>query len=219
MASQSRIWSALLLAGALAQYGQSQTLNKTERQRAAAELKASRRLLLRAVSGLNEAQWRFKPEPDRWSIAECVEHVALAEDSYYELIVGKLLKSAADPSARAQVQGKDDLVVKQMSDRSSKRITAPALEPKGRWARPSQAVGHFQKSRDRLIRYVRTTKDNLRDHAQAHRAVGLIDGYQWILLASGHVRRHVEQIQEIQAHPSFPSGRRPRRGAPAPPAN
>lgn len=218
MAPQSRIWSALLLAGMLAQGGHSQTLNKGERQRAAAELEASRRLLLRAVSGLHEAQWRFKPAPDRWSIAECVEHVALAEDSYYELIVGKLLKSAADPKKLAEVRGKDDLVVKQMADRSSKRITAPALEPKGRWARPSQAVGYFQKSRDRLIRYVRSTKDSLRDHTQAHRAVGLIDGYQWILLASGHVRRHVEQIQEVRAHPSFPGGRRPQRDAPAPPA-
>lgn len=166
------------MAGVLAQCGHSQVLNKGERKRAAAELEASRKVLLRTVSGLSEAQWRFKPASERWSIAECVEHIALAEDHYYELITGKLLKSAPDSAALAEARGKDDVVVKQMSDRSSKRIAAPALEPKGRWARPSEALGHFQKSRDRLIRYVRTTKDNLRAHAQSHRAVGLIDGYQ-----------------------------------------
>ena len=82
-------------------------------------------------------------------------------------------------------------------------LKAPALEPKGRW-KPPEAIAHFQKSRDRLITYVRTTQDGLRVHFQSHRAVGLIDGYQWILLASGHVRRHVEQIAEVKAHPSFP---------------
>ena len=37
------------------------------------------RELLAAVASLSPAQWTFKPAPDRWSIVECVEHVALAE--------------------------------------------------------------------------------------------------------------------------------------------
>lgn len=180
---------ALVLAGAAFAQG----LNSQERERAARELEASRKLLLQSVAGLSDAQWRFKPAQDRWSIAECVEHVALAEDNYYELIKGTLLNSPVNPSKRAEVQGKDDLVLKNMPDRTSKRITVPALEPKDRWL-PSEAVIHFQKSRDRLVKYVLTTQDDLRAHYQSHRAVGLIDGYQWILLASGHVRRHAEQI-------------------------
>ena len=197
-------WAALL-AVTMPMCANSQPLDQAERERAATELKASRQLLLSAVAGLGDKQWRFKPAPDRWSIAECAEHVALAEDHYYELITGKLRNSPPEPSKRAEVKGKDDVVLEKMPDRGSKRITAPALEPKGRWLGPAETLDHFQKSRDRLVHYVQTTNDVLRDHFQTHRAVGLIDAYQWILLASGHVRRHVQQIEEVKASPGFPA--------------
>ena len=196
---------AVLLAVTMPMCANSQPLDQAERERAVTELKASQRLLLSAVAGLGDRQWRFKPAPGRWSVAECAEHVALAEDHYYELITGKLRNSPPEPSKRAEVKGKDDVVLEKMPDRGSKRITAPALEPKGRWPGPAETLDHFQKSRDRLVHYVQTTNDVLRDHFQTHRAVGLIDAYQWILLASGHVRRHVRQIEEVKASPGFPA--------------
>ena len=95
-------------------------------------------------------------------------------------------------------------MLEKMPDRSSKRVTGPALEPKGRWKTREEATAQFHQVRDRFISYVRSTQDELRSHFQPHRAVGLIDGYQWILLASGHTRRHTGQIQEVKAHPGFP---------------
>jgi len=35
-------------------------------------------------------------------------------------------------------------------------------------------------------------------------AIGTLDGYQWILLISGHERRHTLQILEVKADPNFP---------------
>lgn len=178
-------------------------LSSEDRAKAIAELEASRRELLAAVKGLTPAQWRFKPSPERWSIAECVEHIALTEDSYFQLITQKLVKAPpAPPDKLAEVQGKDQYVLDTMPDRSSKRQTSPALEPKGKT--PEESLEHFRKSRDRFISYVRTTQDPLRFRAQAHRALSLIDGYQWILLAAGHVRRHIEQIEEVKREKGFP---------------
>lgn len=180
-----------------------QPLSNEDRAKAIAELEASRRELLAAVKGLSPAQWRFKPAPERWSISECVEHIALAEDSYFQLITQRLMKAPpAAPDKLAEVQGKDQYVLNTMPDRSSKRQTSPALEPKGKT--PEESLEQFRKSRDRFISYVRTTQDPLRFRAQAHRAVGLIDGYQWILLAAGHVRRHIEQIEEVKREKGFP---------------
>ncbi len=180
-----------------------QPLPEADRARAIAELESSRKLLLDAVSGLTPAQWMFKPAPERWSIAECVEHIALAEDSYYRLITGPLMSSPAEPAKRAEVRGKDDEVLRKMPDRSSKRVTSQALEPKG--LPPNEALEHFLSSRERFLAYARTAPEGLRDRFRAHRAVGLIDGYQWILLASGHTLRHIEQIREVKAHPAFPA--------------
>jgi len=56
-----------------------QTLSPAERDHAVAELESSRKVFLEATSGLSEAQWNFKPAPDRWSIAECAEHIGVTE--------------------------------------------------------------------------------------------------------------------------------------------
>ncbi len=177
-----------------------QPLTQPERQRAVAELQESRKLFLDAIRGLSPAQWTFKPAPDRWSVAECAEHVALAEDSYFEL-VSRLAKSPATPDKKSDV--KDEDVVKTMADRSSKRVAVESLQPSGRWSQEA-LITRFNQSRDRLIAYVQSTPDGHRSRFRAHRAMGLIDGYQWILLASGHVRRHTAQIEEVKTHSGFP---------------
>jgi hypothetical protein len=181
-----------------------QTLTPGERQRAAAELQASRKVLLDAIRGLSPAQWNFKPAPGRWSVAECAEHIAVTEDFYYDLVANQLARSPAAPEKKSEAAGKDSLVLNTMADRGSKRVTGESLEPKGRWKAPEAFATHFNPRHDRLIDYVNSTSDSLRDRFRAHRAVGLIDGYQWILLASGHVRRHTAQIEEVKADPGFP---------------
>jgi uncharacterized damage-inducible protein DinB len=194
--------AVMILAAATTSLAAGQPLTQPERERAIAELESSRQELLAAVAGLSPAQWAFKPAPERWSIVECLEHIALAEDGYFRTITERMAKSPPQPEKAAEVRDKDDYVLKTMPDRSSKRVTSPALEPKGKT--PQQALEHFGRSRDRFVAYARATKDDLRSRFQPHRATGLIDGYQWILLAVGHTRRHLEQINEVKADPKYP---------------
>jgi hypothetical protein len=49
--------------------------------------------VLEAVKGLSEAQWRFRPSPDRWSGLENVEHLALVGRRVVE-IMGRAGSSA-----------------------------------------------------------------------------------------------------------------------------
>jgi hypothetical protein len=46
---------------------------------------------------------------------------------------------------------------------------------------------------------VKTTDDSLRQHAAAHPALKMLDGYQWLLLLSAHTERHTLQIEEAKA--------------------
>ena len=149
---------------------QGQPLSRVERDKAAAELRASEKLLLAAVAGLSDAQERFKPSPERWSVLECVEHVALTEDSYWDTI-RKLLESPTAPEKKAEVAGKDELVLRVMPDRTSRRVTAERLEPRGRWKTMDEVLAHFKRSRARLLAYAGTTTDDLRTHFASHRAV------------------------------------------------
>jgi hypothetical protein len=187
-----------------------QQLTERERAFAAEELQASRKVLLTAIAGLSPAQWNFKAAPDRWSVGECVEHIALAEDGYIALIE-KLVKAAPNPALKAEAEGKDSKVLEIMSDRTATRTAPETLQPTRRWKDPAEALAHLNGSRDRLIAFVRTTPEDLRSHIQPHRATGPIDAYQWVLLASGHSRRHTAQIQEVKASPGFPGKQENRR--------
>jgi uncharacterized damage-inducible protein DinB len=178
-------------------------LTATERSRAATELASSRKVLLAAIAGLTPAQMNWKAAPDRWSVGDCVQHIAAAEDGYFALIE-RLLKKAPTPERSKEVAAKDDYVLREMQNRDAKRVTSESLQP-GKWGSTEEAVIHFGASRDRLIRFVETTREDLRSHQQEHRAVGLIDAYQWVLLASGHVRRHTLQIEEVKSSRGFPS--------------
>ena len=181
------------------------TLSQHDRDFAMSHMHASRKLFLDAVAGLTPEQWNFKPGPDRWSVAECAEHIAVSED-FISGISAQLLKTPAAPEKRSQVLGKDEMVVKMVPERVQKFKAPEPIQPTHRFANPSEAIEHFKQSRDRNLAYVETTQDDLRDHFLPHPApvIGLLDGYQWFLLMSAHTERHTAQINEVKSDPKFP---------------
>jgi hypothetical protein len=57
-----------------------QETTQADKGKALAYLESTKKGALDATKGLSEAQWNFKPATDKWSVAECVEHIAAAED-------------------------------------------------------------------------------------------------------------------------------------------
>jgi len=43
------------------------------------QLEQSKKNMLASIQGVTDAQWKFKPAPNVWSVAECSEHIILAE--------------------------------------------------------------------------------------------------------------------------------------------
>src|SRR5262245_52360954 len=76
------------------------TLSDAERKAAVAYLEDTRKKFLDSLQGLSEAQWKFKPGPDRWSVAEVAEHIAISEETILGLITGQILKSPAMPEKK-----------------------------------------------------------------------------------------------------------------------
>src|SRR5207245_579540 len=89
----------------------SSTLTAEERSRAVEYLKQTQKDFLASIDGVSEAQWKFKAAPDRWSIAETAEHIAVAEQAIWDLVTGKIMKSPAAPDKRAEVKGKDEMIL------------------------------------------------------------------------------------------------------------
>jgi hypothetical protein len=181
-----------------------QTLSPAEREHAVAELESSRRAFLEATNGLSEAQWNFKPAPDRWSIAECSEHIAVTEVLILKLVTNQVLKGPAAPEKRALVQGKDTALMAMGVDRSAKFKAPEAIQPTRRWVTSGEITKNVLDNRARTIDFINTTQEDLRDHFMDHPVFKTLDTYQWILLTSAHMRRHTAQILEVKADPNFP---------------
>ncbi len=182
------------------------TLEQGDRDFAMSSLHATRKLFLDSVDGLNPAQWNFKPAPDRWSIAEIAEHIALAEDTLSQG-AKKTMDSPAEPEKAVRgdaARDNDQKILDTMVDRSHKAQAPEVLQPKHHFATPQEAVEHFRSARDANIKYIETTTDDLRSHFAPSPAGGPLDGLQWFLVMSGHTERHTKQIYEVKEDPNFP---------------
>lgn len=179
-------------------------LSTEERDRLVKDLEETRRAFLASVQGLSEAQLRFRAAPDRWSIAEVAEHIALSEQRIFGMITEKILPAPAPPELRPQTPADDEKIRLAVLDRTTRRQAPEMLKPTGSFATTAAAVAAFNQGRDRTVTFVQTTKDDLRAHAGPHPLLNLLDGHQWLLLLSAHCARHTSQIEEVKADPAFP---------------
>ena len=180
------------------------TLTDAERKELIKYLNETRKNFLDAIKGLSEAQWKFKSAPDRWSVAEVAEHIAVSEETLMGMVTDRILKSPAAPEKKEAAQGKDELLKKQVTDRSTKVQAPEMLKPTNRWATEAELAKAFSASRDKNINFVKTTQEDLRSHFGPHPILKDLDAYQWIILISAHSARHTAQINEVKADPNFP---------------
>jgi hypothetical protein len=78
---------------------QAQDASPADKEKALALLESSKKGVLAATKGLSEARWNFKPAPEKWSIAECMEHIAAAEDFIRGQIEQNIMKAPAHRTA------------------------------------------------------------------------------------------------------------------------
>jgi hypothetical protein len=182
----------------------SSTLTKEERDRAIDYLKQTKKDFLASIEGVSEAQWKFKAAPDRWSIAETAEHIAVAEQTIWDLVSGKIMKSAPAPEKRAEAQGKDEIILAKIPDRSQKAQAPERLKPTGRWATQAALRKDFEAIRDKEIAFVTETKEDLRNYFEEHPFLKTMDAYQWLIFNGAHCKRHTAQILEVKADPNYP---------------
>ena len=180
------------------------TLSDKERNDAVDLLSKTEQGVFNSLLGLNDAQLNFKPAPDRWSIAECVKHIAVTEMALWQM-TDAALKQPANPEKRSEIKATDEQLVQMVESRAQKVKTFTTLEPQNTsYKSTPDALASFFDSRKKLIEFVRTTNDNLRDHVVTLEKVGSFDCYQMVLFMAAHSYRHTQQIEEVKADPNFP---------------
>ena len=180
-----------------------QDITQSERDQLIAKLEKSRKDVEAATKGLTPAQLSFKPNIFRWSVADCVEHIALTEDflfaSLQRVMTAPAQTTQQDQAAVAQT---DKAITTMVANRSSKFMAPEPVRP-AHHAPTEDLLKQFAASRSRTIEFVKTTHD-LRSHCAASPLGKCTDAYQWLLLMAGHSDRHLAQLMEVKADPKFP---------------
>lgn len=178
-------------------------VTKKEKEDAAKFLTETENGVLDAIKGLSEAQLNFKPAPDRWSVEDCVKHIAATEIGLWKMTEGSI-NAAANPEKRADIKMTDEQVIKNLEDRTNKVKTFPPFEPQNTGFKTlDEAVNSFKENRGKLIDYINNTDADLRNHVAAL-PFGSLDCYQMILFIGAHSNRHMQQINEVKADANFP---------------
>jgi len=154
------LMALVMMAGTTA--ASAQEVTQAEKDRALQYLETTKKNVLEATKGLSEAQWNFKPGPERWSVAQVMEHIAAAEDFLLTLDKEKVMTAPAGEPGR-DVKKTDEGVLAMVPDRTNKVQAPEPLVPTNRFGSPEGAIKHFEESRATTEDFLKTTA-GLRDH-------------------------------------------------------
>jgi hypothetical protein len=178
-----------------------QELTQADKDKALQYLESTKKDVLDATRDLSPAQWNFKSAPDRWSIAECMEHIAAAEDFIRGRDADGVMKGPATPGR--DVMKIDAAIIENVPERKTKVQAPDEIKPTNRYGSPQGSIDHFVESRAKTEQFLKDTP-GLRDHTADSPTGAKWDAYEFILLIAAHSERHTNQIKEVKADPNYP---------------
>lgn len=165
------------------------------------------------AAGLSDVRFNWRPDEDRWSIAECLQHLNVG--------VSKTLPAFDRAIAQGRAKGKRSpgpfrygwlsrWMVASMEPPPKRRMRAPSLLriPPGATYRLAEVLPEFTAVRDRLAERVRQSDGldlaHIRAVSPVNRLLRLpLGAYFDFILA--HDRRHLWQARQVRAAPHFPT--------------
>jgi hypothetical protein len=162
---------------------------------------AARAALLEVATTIPDERFAERPEPERWSAAELLEHLVRVESG-----CARVIAKRASTARQSGVSGEREvgsmlgaLDGRRVTDRSRKLVAPEIVAPAGGFTRDG-ALEALARSRAEFMRAV-SEADGLAlgEIRHTHMVLGELDLYQWILFVGQHERRHLPQLEEIAA--------------------
>ncbi len=167
---------------------------------------------LAGFGGLTALQLNWKPSADQWSVAQCFDHLVVANTAYFP-IFEKVLSGEKRNTFWESLPwlpafwGK--LVIKAVSPESPRKLKAPRI------FRPSSSefdgaiVRRFIDQQNQVITYMKATEDldleNIKISSPVTRFItySLMDTFRIII---NHEQRHLLQAMRVSKMEGFPKG-------------
>lgn len=150
-----------------------------------------RKSILEEISVLTDEQCNLKPDLDRWSIAQVLEHLFLTErrsDSFIQQSVKENISSNVP-----------DKPIQMVRDRSWKIQAPEQIVPQEGPYSKEDLLHKLSQSRQQIHALLEDLdEEKLRNLSVTHRVLGPLNIKQYIEFMGLHEERHLEQIRELK---------------------
>lgn len=164
------------------------------------------------VSGLSEDQLNWKPAPDKWSIAQCLDHLAVTSSKFGPYFTSALARArqkwpvTSPPSYRPTFVG--GWLIKQVTPETGRNLPAPKVFRPSESSNIHAALESFLEQQERFIKFVRETdgvdynKTRLRSPVTPLMRYSLADAF---VVTVVHGQRHLAQARRVRETSGFPN--------------
>jgi DinB family protein len=162
------------------------------------------------VDGLSDAQLNWKPSPDKWSIAQCLEHLTAASSGFNPYFVEALARgrqrfaATAPPTYQPSFMGR--WLIKHVEPESPRKLRAPKIfKPSA--SDMDNALNRFLDQQKTFLKFVSETsgidynRTRLRSPVTPLVRYSLADAY---VITVAHEQRHLQQARRVRETPGFP---------------
>ena len=161
--------------------------------------------------GLSAEQLNWKPSADRWSIAQCFDHLITSNKGFFP-VIESVLKGTKKTRFLERLPilpglaGK--LMIKSLDPASTRKFKAPKNFEPTQSNIAASIIDDFVAQQEKIVAGMKSTSHIdlkrivVTSPAAAFVTYNLLDGYRIIVV---HEQRHFQQAQRVAAEPTFPS--------------
>ncbi|MFN0118934.1 MAG: DinB family protein [Blastocatellia bacterium] len=184
--------------------GANPNMTKEEREMVLKLLREARQETLDAIKNVSEAQWTFKPAPEKWSVGEVAEHIFMAEGALFSR-VEEALAAPLNPEWEAKTKGKTEFLLDVMAPRKGRAQAPESIVPTGKMTK-TEFLKKYEEARAGTMKFAQATDKPLKGHTAEHpfKVFNTLNAYQWLIYIPLHNQRHNKQIAEVMANPVYP---------------
>lgn len=159
---------------------------------------------------LTVSQLNWKPSADRWSVAQCFEHLLTSNKGYFRVIEDVLAgrKQTLWQSVPVLPGLAGKLLIKSLDPAATRKLKSPkSFQPAGSDISGS-VINDFIEQQGRIVEKMKATehlnleKIVISSPALAVITYSLMDAYRIIVV---HEQRHFQQARRVTEEPGFPS--------------
>jgi hypothetical protein len=164
------------------------------------------------VRGLTEEQLNWKPDAKQWSIAQCLEHLAVTSrqfnGSFEQLIERARLKWPTTGAVRYRPSLVGGWLIKQVVPETTRKVPAPKVFRPSASSSIHDALGLFLKQQEEFVSFVRQSEGVDYNRARLRSPVTPLMRYSLadaFVVTIVHGYRHLAQANRVKAMPNFPN--------------